>query len=386
MDIYRCGVGVVIETLISVLHEAGWRTQWIYPGYKNRQGRVGETTLFSFKTPRQEIYRDAWFLWTPLGIVNLLKLIWLFWHWKPDLVVLHGAHQAPQIALVAAKILGIPVALKLHTFDDYYIESKFPGRLKKIAKDYQRIMNYLLARFSDRVWPPSKWYANFFRKYCGYQGGMEDDVSLVVTNPPLQEKEAYKSQFLDKLGLAKRSKLVMYFGRICQEKNVSFLLEVMRELKTIMPAEQMPTLVLAGGGEAEYLQSLLNLAQIWNFGQNIRILGEYELEEGLAWMQMADIVWLPSKSETQGLVAVEAMQVAIVFVLADYAMAEFVGIEECLLPEDAKVWAESSKAILADEARAQELRARLAKRAAQYTDRAAYQKKLLEKYRGLFRK
>lgn len=383
--IYKCGVGVVIETLIAILRQAGWQVEWTYPSYPERQGVEGESTLYSTELRGQNGYRITWFWWMPImGLANFIKIIWRFVKRRPDLVILHGAHQTSQIMAMAARLLRIPIASQLHVMDDYYIEKKAPPSSVKFAKAYQRAMNRLVMSLSTVIFCPSRWYDRYFKNYCGHNKPVRIMPSLILENKLIVDKFDFKQSFLMSLGHSADTPLIISFGRVGPEKNAEFLLRAMKEMMRISPEDKKPVLVLAGGGDGTYCQHLKNMAEIWNFGDNFHILGPYELDYGLKLMQIADLVWLPSKSETQGLVAGEAMQTTVVMVLDGYAMAEYVKVPDCLMPEEAEVWAKTSAELLSDKARYLQVKESLALLSRDYTDEPVFTERLLSTYQSLF--
>jgi glycosyltransferase involved in cell wall biosynthesis len=97
--------------------------------------------------------------------------------------------------------------------------------------------------------------------------------------------------------------MLLFVGRVAFEKNISFLLEM---TKVLIEKHPDALLVVAGQGPAE--KSLHKLAADLGLDNNIKFIGYLDRNTELnACYQAADIFVFSSKSETQGLVLLEAM-------------------------------------------------------------------------------
>jgi glycosyltransferase involved in cell wall biosynthesis len=97
--------------------------------------------------------------------------------------------------------------------------------------------------------------------------------------------------------------MLLFVGRVAFEKNISFLLEM---TKVLIDKHPDALLVVAGQGPAE--KSLHKLATDLGLDNNIKFIGYLDRNTELnACYQAADIFVFSSKSETQGLVLLEAM-------------------------------------------------------------------------------
>jgi glycosyltransferase involved in cell wall biosynthesis len=89
-------------------------------------------------------------------------------------------------------------------------------------------------------------------------------------------------------------KILLYVGRLSPEKNISSLLPLLKMHPEI-------TLLIIGNGPSE--QSLKQ----YYFGENVVFLGELQYQEICKYYRSVDLLIMPSKSETLGLVILEAM-------------------------------------------------------------------------------
>jgi 1,2-diacylglycerol 3-alpha-glucosyltransferase len=109
--------------------------------------------------------------------------------------------------------------------------------------------------------------------------------------------------FRERAGIAAETPLVTYIGRVAHEKNIGFLVEMFREVLRSVPAA---VLVIAGEGPA---RNALH-AQVAALGLESHVHFAGYLERAGALLDCyaaADAFVFASRTETQGLVLLEAM-------------------------------------------------------------------------------
>ena len=115
----------------------------------------------------------------------------------------------------------------------------------------------------------------------------------------MADGEAFRAKY----GIAQNRPMLLYVGRVAFEKNIDFLIQVTKLLAKDMPAV---LLVIAGEGPAEH--SLHRLVKTLGIENNVLFIGYLDRNTELnACYKAADIFVFASKSETQGLVLLEAM-------------------------------------------------------------------------------
>jgi len=134
--------------------------------------------------------------------------------------------------------------------------------------------------------------------------GVKVNAEVIPTG--LQEQSfnpADGEAFREKYDIPLEVPVLLYVGRVAYEKNIDFLLGVAMVLSDTRPDV---LLVVAGEGPAE--ASLHKLAKTLKIEKNIKFIGYLNRETELnACYQAADVFVFASKSETQGLVLLEAM-------------------------------------------------------------------------------
>jgi 1,2-diacylglycerol 3-alpha-glucosyltransferase len=132
------------------------------------------------------------------------------------------------------------------------------------------------------------------------------NVAAEVIPTGLQESSftvADGQAFRIKYGIALDRPMLLYVGRVAFEKNINFLLEMTKVL-----CEKRPDVLLVVTGEGPAEASLHKLSKILGIESNVQFIGYLDRNTELnACYQSADVFVFASKSETQGLVLLEAM-------------------------------------------------------------------------------
>jgi glycosyltransferase involved in cell wall biosynthesis len=109
--------------------------------------------------------------------------------------------------------------------------------------------------------------------------------------------------FRRRLGIDARRKLLVNVSRMAHEKNISFLIEVLAVVRRFVPDV---LLLLAGEGPA--LPTLERQVREMGLGANVRFVGYLDRKTDLLDCYRAgDVFVFASRTETQGLVLIEAM-------------------------------------------------------------------------------
>ena len=100
-----------------------------------------------------------------------------------------------------------------------------------------------------------------------------------------------------------KQKVLLFVGRVAHEKNILFLL---RMLKILLNKHPNSLLLITGEGPAE--EDIRNEIKLLGITDNVKMIGYLDqMDELPACYSAADIFVFSSKSETQGIVLLEAM-------------------------------------------------------------------------------
>lgn len=209
-----------------------------------------------------------------------------------DLV--HIATEGPLgwAALRAARNLGLPVASSFHTNFDYYAGHYHLGVFEKLARAYLR-------QFHNRcavTLVPSEGTRQRLRN----QGFERVEIWSRGVDADLFSPDKRNETLRQSLGLGGDDLLLLYVGRLAQEKNLPVLIEAFARFRQQFEAGgRKVRLALVGGGPLEG-----SLRQQQPAG--IYLAGVQRGEDLARWYASADLFAFPSCSETFGNVVLEA--------------------------------------------------------------------------------
>ncbi len=237
-----------------------------------------------------------------------------------SLVHVHTPFVAHYAGLELARALGVPCVATYHTFFEEYLFHYVPflprAWLRAAARRFSRVQCNAL----DAVVVPSTAMAGVLRNY-----GVQRPLHVLPTGlPEAQFLGGDGCYFRSRYGIAKERRLLLYVGRVAHEKNIAFLLGVMEHLKRSQPAA---LLLITGEGPA--LASLAATVQQRGLGEQVRFLGYLDRHSELHdCYRAADLFVFASRTETQGLVLLEAMALGTpVVALAEMGTRDILGAQ-----------------------------------------------------------
>lgn len=264
--------------------------------------------------------------------------------------------QTPFAAHYAARRLvrrrRMPLLATYHTHFEEYFHHYLPlmprGMLRGMAR---RIVRGQCNEYDAIVVPSHAMRSTL----AGY--GIERPLHILPTGIPLARFEGgRRNEFRKRHGIGHERRVALFVGRVAHEKNLGFLLDVANTARRISPAF---LLVIAGDGPA--LAELKQRSSALGLEAHVQFIGYLDRNTELAdCYAAADVFAFASKTETQGLVLLEAMAAS----LPVYALAEL-GTRDILeprrgaivAPDDTDGFARGLVEILADPGRRQVLAA-----------------------------
>ena len=216
-----------------------------------------------------------------------------------DIIHVQTPFVAHYLGLRLSGILGIPCVETYHTFFEEYLYHYIPLVPK-------RLMRYIAKRFSrhqgnslDGMVVPSKPMLRVLQSY-----GITTAAEVIPTGIEPQSFEfGNRLAFRDKLGIAPDRPVLLFVGRVAHEKNIGFLLKVVDQVRDAVPDVLF---IIAGEGPAR--ASLEQDAKKLGLGETVRFIGYLDRHTELNdCYRAADVFIFSSRTETQGLVLLEAM-------------------------------------------------------------------------------
>jgi len=287
------GVSTSIKTFTQQMMLLGHEVHLIAPEY----GVKTEDEDWITRVPARSIYFDPEDKLMKYG--EVLKLIPKLKQHQYDVLHIHTPFVAHYAGLKLAKALNIPKVETYHTFFEDYLHCYLPWIPQFAARGIARMVSRSQCNQVDRIVSPSQPMLDVLKSY-----GVHTPLEVVATGLQASSfAEADGQAFREKYAIPEKRPMLLYVGRVAFEKNIGFLLEVLKLLTDEVPEV---LLLITGEGPAEH--SLKQQVKHLGLEDNVQFIGYLDRYTELnACYNAADIFVFSSKSETQGLVLLEAM-------------------------------------------------------------------------------
>ena len=227
-----------------------------------------------------------------------------------DLVHVQTPFAAHYAGLRHARKHGLPCIATYHTHFEEYLYNYVPA----VPKGMLRAMARSLARHQcntlDAVIVPSSAMQDTLKNY-----GVTAPMHRVPTGIPIESfrtggrpagadfSQDAPSSFRARHDIPDNRPMALFVGRAAHEKNIGFLLDALPHA-----LRQAPGLILVIAGEGPALPALKKQAATLGISEQVRFVGYLDrLTELADCYAAADLFVFASRTETQGLVLLEAM-------------------------------------------------------------------------------
>lgn len=265
---------------------------------------------------------------------------------KPeDVDVVHI--QTPFLAHYAgvriARRLGAPIVETYHTYFEHYLHHYVPALPSSWMKAAARHFTVSQCHDVQTVISPSRQMADALRAY-----GVRTPIEVLPTGLPAGcFSPGHGARFREAHGIAPQRPVALFVGRVAHEKNIDFLIRMLARLRTHIPDV---LLIVAGEGPAE--PHIRGLVQSLGLEANVLFKGYMDRTTTLLdCYNAADAFVFASRTETQGLVLLEAMaQGTPVVSTAVMGTADVLaGVKGAVVvPEDIELFSEGVASVLRD--------------------------------------
>ena len=220
-----------------------------------------------------------------------------------DLVHIHTPFVAHYAGTALARRLGVPVVESYHTFFEQYLDKYVPFVPAAWLRLAARRFSAAQCNAVDALVVPSRAMLEVLESY-----GVSVTAEVIPTGIELDQFGSGDGQrFRRQHGIPPGRPVLVHVGRLAYEKNVEFLLRV---LTLVVPRFPEVLLVIAGEGPAR--RSLEVLADHLGLGAHVAFLGYLDREGPLEDCYSAGEAFVfASRTETQGLVLLEAMALGV---------------------------------------------------------------------------
>jgi len=252
----------------------------------------------------------------PIGIYDYrltgiypLKALKQIKKWHLDVIHSQTEFGVGTFARIVSKQFNIPLVHTYHTMYEDYVHYITHGYFDKPSK---KIVEYLTLFYCDKtitelIVPTKKAWELFKDKYM-----VDRNVHIVPTGIDTDRfklennKEFNKKKERAKINLKEDDFVIMFVGRIAEEKNIPFLL---KNMKTIIKKCPKAKLLIVGDGPD--LEAYKKLSEKHKILDNVVFTGKVPWENIPKYYLMSDVFVTASTSETQGLTVIEAMSASL---------------------------------------------------------------------------
>jgi glycosyltransferase involved in cell wall biosynthesis len=274
-----------------------------------------------------------------------------------DLVHIQTPFVAHYLGVQLAHQLGVPRLESYHTFFEEYLHHYAPFLPASWTRSAARRFSRSQCNDVDAVVVPSTAMADVLRRY-----GIRTPMHIIPTGIDLARfQNADGRHFRAHHDITGARRILLYVGRVAHEKNIDMLLHAFAHVRSAVPEA---LLVVAGEGPAE--RHLHQLARELHIERDVLFVGYLARDRPLLdCYAAADAFVFASRTETQGLVLLEAMALGVPVV-----STAVMGTHDILAARRGALLAEEDVGDLADKAvtilRNPALRERLAQEAREY--------------------
>jgi 1,2-diacylglycerol 3-alpha-glucosyltransferase len=350
------GVSTSVRTLIDELRAHHHRVVVVAPYYPDY---VDDSPFIlrvpSVRTPFNPNYPLS-YPWFPNLRRNLTRI-------APDILHSHTPFFLGLLASRIAKQDNIPLVSTYHTLYNHYGHylvflppQAVEGLLEWWMPEYYNRCNHVIV--------PSKIAEQSLRQYK-----VETPVTVIPTAVPLPHEEDVSDQSRrkarERFKIPIDGKLLLYVGRIAQEKNIELAME---SFQTVVQKHKDAYLLIIGGGP--HYEACRKIVESFPDGDRIILAGPMIRAELDPFYAAADIFVFPSSTETQGLVIAEARAAGTPCVVVDEGGAcETVVNEEdgIITKSDPEAFSKAILALLDDPSRMEGMRRKCLLNAQKYT-------------------
>ena len=291
------GVSTSIQTFVQELRLLGHEITLIAPGYEFQEQTVFETDTGIIRIPSRQVLFDPEDRFMSRRAIR--QLLSYCHQQQYDVIHIQTPFVAHYLGVWLARELGLPCAETYHTFFEEYLYHYLPLAPK-------RLMRYLAKRYTtkqcnqvNKVIVPSSAMRDVLHAY-----GVNTAIRILPTGIPEQDYQPGKSErFRQEFGIALDRPVMITVGRVAFEKNIGFLVEVTKKVR-----ERIPNILFVIAGEGPMLPHLKKRVSREGLQQQIMFVGYLDRATQLQdCYRAANVFVFASRTETQGLVLLEAM-------------------------------------------------------------------------------
>jgi glycosyltransferase involved in cell wall biosynthesis len=287
------GVSTSIQTFRRELNELGHETQLITPEYP--QTCPVDATIRRVRS--RYVPRDPEDRMMRRGDIRRLLPELAAAHF--DLVHIQTPFIAHYAGVELARELKLPAVESYHTYFEEYLHHYVPLLPRGLMRLLARRFTCSQANSVARLIAPSRAMHDALVAY-----GVRTPVTIIPTGLETDRFHAGDgAAFRGRFSIPLERPVLVHVGRIAHEKNIDFLLRMV-----VAARAQVPDVLLLVAGEGPALEHCKRLAADLGLDANVLFTGYLDRQrELLDCYRAGDLFVFASRTETQGLVLLEAM-------------------------------------------------------------------------------
>ncbi|MDR2662282.1 MAG: glycosyltransferase [Treponema sp.] len=308
------GVTVSVDTFSLALVRAGHEVMIVCSQYPVESasdairavpGERRDPDRRKLKVLRVPSYR--FFLSKEDRIAKLIKRRWVEREldaFGPDVIHINTEFIIADIGFVYAKKRGLPAVYTFHTIWEDYAANYFPLVPEFLLRFIIRRILKILLRRPDLIIVPTIQIEEMVKNYR-----IKREIRRLPTgiDPELfshgpEEIERFRAVMEARYPVLRGRRILLFAGRVAKEKNLGFIIRLFPEL---LAAQGDLALIIAGNGP--YQDYYMEEARNCGIEEHCVFTGYLDREELSLAYAISYIFAMPSLTETQGLVTIEAM-------------------------------------------------------------------------------
>lgn len=287
------GVSTSIETFRHELRALGHTVHLIAPEYLSPS--PDETDILRVPSRRVPLDPEDRFMSFKWVMQHLDKLR----NEQYDIIHIQTPFVAHYLGVKLSKLLNIPCVETYHTFFEEYLYHYVPLVPKKLMRIIAKRFSRHQGNSLNGMVVPSHPMLGVLRSY--------DITTYSEVIPTGIEPESFvpgdRALFRSSYNIPQDRPVLLFVGRVAHEKNIGFLLKMLCEVR-----KEISDVLFVVAGEGPARGSLEKEAGELGLNDNVMFIGYLDRHTELnSCYRSADIFIFSSRTETQGLVLLEAM-------------------------------------------------------------------------------
>lgn len=285
------GVAASIANLEKGLVECGADVRILTLSPNHHSYVEGNTTYMS-SINANKIYPNA-----RISAIVRRKLLNKLIQWGPDIIHSQCEFSTFLMARRISKRAGCPIVHTYHTnYEDYM---RYIMLNKRLGKRTSKTIAKHISRQVDGIIAPTEKVSEMLIQYGCHSPIWVMPTGLDLEKMTLHGDDGHKAELKKSLGIAEGKKIILYAGRIAEEKNVEELVEMLGRIRP----ENAIFLIVGDGPARRGVEKAIKRNNV-DFAV---MTGMVKPTEMRYYYSMADVYVSASQSETQGLTYIEAL-------------------------------------------------------------------------------